>query len=62
MKKKNNEAKIEKYFDVKGNTIFAVKILNLETMNWLTVLRCKNIDVAESWAYEIAYSVSYNID
>lgn len=62
MKKKNNEAKIEKYTDSKGNTIFAVKILNLDTLNWLTMLRTKSLDVAEAWAYTIASSVSYNID
>lgn len=62
MKKKNNEAKIEKYTDSKGNTIFAVKILNIDTLNWLTMMRTKSLDVAEAWAYKIAYSVSYNID
>lgn len=61
-KKKYNKAKIEKCFDVNGNIIFSVKAYNVDTMDWLTVVTCKDIDVAECWAYGIAYSVFYNVD
>lgn len=58
--KKLNEIIIEKFEDYNGLNLYAVKTINPDNpFRTILLMRCKSLELAENWAYKLAYSVKY---